>query len=96
VFVVHLSKSANEGHYITYSNCNGIWSEYNDADVTSSVDIDGIKDKAYYYCYRATIKDYGSYIMEAAKANIIHNECEFCHETIIGIATYHVPGTADI
>jgi hypothetical protein len=39
VFVLHLSQSANEGHYITDSNHNGIWSEYNDDKVTTSVAI---------------------------------------------------------
>jgi hypothetical protein len=79
VFVIHLSQSANEGHYITYSNSNGIWSEYNDDEVTTSVNIDGIKDKAYYYCYRRVIDDYSISVEQAAKANIVEKECAYCH-----------------
>lgn len=42
--VVHLSQSDQEGHYIAYSKYDGIWSEYNDDDVTTSVNIDKVKD----------------------------------------------------
>ena len=90
--MVHLSQSANEGHYIAYSNSNGIWSEYNDDRVTVSVDIAPIKDRAYYYCYRRVIKDYSMYVEEAAQANLVEKECAYCHATIAGPATYHVPG----
>jgi ubiquitin C-terminal hydrolase len=71
VFVVHLSQSTDDGHYIAYSNYDGIWSEYNDEKVTTSVGIDEIKDKAYYYCYRRIIDDYSAYIEHAAQSNVV-------------------------
>ena len=95
-FVVHLSQSASEGHYIAYSNYNEIWSEYNDDKVTTSVDINGIKDKAYYYCYRRTIEDYGCTCWTAALANIIQKECVYCHYIIVGPATYYIPATSEV
>jgi hypothetical protein len=79
VFVIHLSKSANEGHYIAYSNSSGIWSEYNDEEVKTSVDIERIKDRAYYYCYRRIIDDYSMYVEQAAQANIVEKQCAYCH-----------------
>ena len=93
MFVVHFSQSASTGHYIAYSNCNGIWSEYNDDEVTTSVDIDKIKDKAYYYCYRRVIDDYAIHVEQIAQANIVDKECAYCHNIISGPATYHVPGS---
>ena len=66
MFVVHISQSADEGHYIAYSNYNGIWNEYNDDKITTSVDICKIKDKGYYYCYRKVIEDYATYTEQLA------------------------------
>lgn len=90
-FTVHLSTSAKEGHYIAYSKSNGIWSEYNDDKVTPSVDINKIKNKAYYYCYRRLINDYATHVEQLAQANIVEKECVYCHEIISGPATYHIP-----
>jgi ubiquitin C-terminal hydrolase len=81
-FVVHDSPVAAQGHYITYANYNGIWKAFNDDAITTSVDastIDNMKDRAYYYCYHAAIKDYAAYVELAAQTNIVEKECAFCH-----------------
>jgi hypothetical protein len=96
VFVIHISQNANEGHYIAYSNSNGIWSEYNDEEVTTSVDIGGIKDKAYYYCYRRVIDDYTRHVEQAAQANIVERQCVYCSKVIAGPATYYIPDTSEV
>ena len=40
-------------------------------EVTNSVDIDRIKDKAYYYCYRRVIGDYALHVEQIAQANVV-------------------------
>ena len=70
-FVLHISQSANEGHYIAYINHDGIWSEFNDEQVTASIDINEVKDKAYYYCYRRVIEDHAAHVEQIAQGNIV-------------------------
>jgi hypothetical protein len=91
---VHLSQSDKEGHYVSYSNYNGIWNKYNDDEVTTSVNIDGAKNKGYYYCYRRVTKDYTANVEQTARENIVERQCVFCDEVVIGPATYYVPGTS--
>ena len=88
---MHLSQS-DKGHYVAYSNYNGIWNKYNDDEVTTSVTIDGVKDKAYYYCYRRVTKDYSAQVERIARAKIVERQCAYCDKVVIGPATYHVPG----
>ena len=64
--------------------------------MTTSVDIGEIKDKGYYYCYRRVIKDYDVHVEEVAHANVVENECAYCHDIIVGPATYYVPGTGEV
>ena len=92
---MHISQSANEGHYVSYSNYNGIWAEFNDDKITTYVDIYKIKNKAYYYCYRRVIKDYVAYIKILAQANV-EKKCAYCHDIIVGLATHHIPSTGKI
>lgn len=61
-FVAHLSQVITSGHYIAYSYQNGNWTEYDDDKITTCVDIDKIKDRAYYYCYRRVINDYALHV----------------------------------
>jgi len=56
-FVVHISQQTSEGHYIAYVNHNGTWNECNDERIRTNVDITGIKDKGYYYCYSAVVNN---------------------------------------
>ena len=74
MFVVHISKSTNEGHYIAYSSYNGIWNEYNDNEVTTNADINEIKNKAYYYCYRRVIENNAAYVKQLTQENVIENK----------------------
>ena len=55
-----------------------------------------MKDKAYYYCYRRIIEDYAGQVEQLAKANVVQQICAYCHKTIFGPATYHVPRADEI
>jgi len=68
---LHISQSTAEGHYIAYINHDEIWSECNDEKVTTSFDINQVKDKAYYYCYRRVVEDYATHIEQNALGNIV-------------------------
>jgi hypothetical protein len=55
-----------------------------------------MKDKAYYYCYRRVIKDYGVYVQQLAQADVVERQCAYCHQIIAGPATYYVPGPGEV
>ena len=95
-FALHVSEKDTEGHYIAYVKQYEVWNEYNDDKVTTSVDIGSVKDKAYYYCYHRVVDDYFVHVEQTAQANVVERQCAYCHDVVVGLATYYVLGNSEV